>query len=319
MTRRIELEGAVRSWLREDGHEDADRVLDLVLAELDTTPQRHVSWLARRFPIMNSSSFRYGIAAVVVIAAALLGATLLPGTTGRPDPTRTPVPSGPAASAQPLTGTTSLAPGAYFIHESFPMRITFTVPSDGWQHYVWESGAAANNTRALCSGGPDCEPPDAAGVGFHLVTGVPADPCDPGSERMEIGETIEELAAAIADRPGWDATEPTPTTVAGFPAVSFELRAQPGDIEGCAGGVTAFYAGALGRGATSGERLRLWVVDVNGSRLTLEAFDFSGTPDEDVDAATQIIESVGIEAFEGSGAGGIGDGSSAIKPGKRTR
>ena len=30
----------VRSWLHEDAYEDADRILNLVLAEIDTTPQR---------------------------------------------------------------------------------------------------------------------------------------------------------------------------------------------------------------------------------------------------------------------------------------
>ena len=30
----------VRSWLHEDAYEDADRVLDLVLDQIDTTPQR---------------------------------------------------------------------------------------------------------------------------------------------------------------------------------------------------------------------------------------------------------------------------------------
>jgi hypothetical protein len=314
MTPRPDFEGAVRSWLREDRRENAERVLFTALNEVDTTPQRHAGWLARRFPFMTQKSVRYGLAAAVVIVVALLGGNLLPRNIGTPDATPTPAPS-----ARPLAGTTTLAPGTYYIHEQFPMRITFTVPSDGWQHYVWESGAAADNTRALCSGGPDCAPPDAAGVGFHLVTGVPADPCDPGSERLDVGDTIDELALAIADRPGWNATDPTEGSIAGFRALSLELRANPGDIEGCTGSVTAFYAGALGRGATSGERMRLWVVDVDGTRLVVEAFDFPGTPDEDQQGATQIVQSIEIQTLDGSGSGGVDPRSSAMKPGKRTR
>ena len=38
----------VRSWLRTDEHESADRVLDNVLALLDATPQRRSWWPARR-------------------------------------------------------------------------------------------------------------------------------------------------------------------------------------------------------------------------------------------------------------------------------
>ena len=47
----------VRSWLRTDEHESADRVLDAVLDQLDTTPQRRATWWpARRFPDMNNSA-----------------------------------------------------------------------------------------------------------------------------------------------------------------------------------------------------------------------------------------------------------------------
>ena len=38
----------VRSWLHEDAHEDADRILNLVLDHIDTTPQRRATWLADR-------------------------------------------------------------------------------------------------------------------------------------------------------------------------------------------------------------------------------------------------------------------------------
>ena len=55
----------VRSWLHEDAYEDADRILNFVLDEVDTTPQRSPSWLARRFPPMNSNVVRFGFAAAV--------------------------------------------------------------------------------------------------------------------------------------------------------------------------------------------------------------------------------------------------------------
>ena len=47
----------VRSWLRTDEHESADRVLDAVLDRLDTTPQRRATWWpAWRFPEMNNTA-----------------------------------------------------------------------------------------------------------------------------------------------------------------------------------------------------------------------------------------------------------------------
>jgi hypothetical protein len=69
----------LRSWLHEDAHEDADRVLGLVLDRIDTTPQRRSSWLARRSPIMSNNTVRFGIAAAAVVLVALLGIRFLPG------------------------------------------------------------------------------------------------------------------------------------------------------------------------------------------------------------------------------------------------
>lgn len=88
-----QLTRVVRSWLREDGHEDAERLLFTVLNQLDTTPQRRAGWLARRFPIMNSNRFRFGIAAAAVMAAAFLGLRFLPSNVGGPGPIPTPTPT----------------------------------------------------------------------------------------------------------------------------------------------------------------------------------------------------------------------------------
>ena len=277
----------IESWLDlEVDREDPDGVLDRVINRLDATPQRRAGWLARRLSVMKHKSVRYGLAAAVVIAAVALGASLLPRDTGAPDAT-------PSPSAQPLAGTTELAAGTYFVHEDFPVRITFAVPTDGWHNYVWESGAAAANTRALCSN-PRCDPPDAAGIGFYRITGIPADACNPGFDRLDVGPTIQDLADALAEQPRRTATTPTETTLGGFPAMYVELRVDPEQPVGC-GTIVSFYAGNFARGLGSTERQRLWVVDVDGTRVVVEAFDFPGTPEEDVQAATRIVESVAFE------------------------
>jgi len=67
----------VRSWLHEDGNENAERVLFAVVEQLDTTPQRPAGWLARRFPLMHSSTARIGVAAIAASVVALLGYALI--------------------------------------------------------------------------------------------------------------------------------------------------------------------------------------------------------------------------------------------------
>jgi hypothetical protein len=44
----------VVSWLREDAHENAERVLLAALNDIDHTQQRRSWWPARRFPAMNT-------------------------------------------------------------------------------------------------------------------------------------------------------------------------------------------------------------------------------------------------------------------------
>jgi hypothetical protein len=93
---------SVRSWLREERHEDASRVLHNVLDELDTTPQRRSWWAAwRQHPVMNTY-VRVGLAAAVILLAVFVGLQFRPGPgIGVPGPTATQ--SEPAASASPST------------------------------------------------------------------------------------------------------------------------------------------------------------------------------------------------------------------------
>jgi hypothetical protein len=78
----------VRSWLRSDEHESADRVLDAVIDQLDTTSQRRSTWWpARKVNDMNSYA-RFSLVAVgaaAVVAAVVLGGGLFAGSpTGGP-------------------------------------------------------------------------------------------------------------------------------------------------------------------------------------------------------------------------------------------
>ncbi|HYN64609.1 MAG TPA: hypothetical protein VES36_08395 [Candidatus Limnocylindrales bacterium] len=90
----------VRSWLREDGHENADRVLDLVLDQIDTTPQRRATWWPVRRPLTMNNTIRYGVAAAVLTLATLVGFTLLNNQVGN-EPTPTPSPSDTALVPPP--------------------------------------------------------------------------------------------------------------------------------------------------------------------------------------------------------------------------
>jgi hypothetical protein len=102
----------VRSWLRTDEHEVADRVLDNVLGLLDATPQRRSRWPAWRFAPMNNA-FKLAAAAAAVVLAVVVGINLLPGSGQPSSASGAASPSAPgAASPSALGAATASAPGS---------------------------------------------------------------------------------------------------------------------------------------------------------------------------------------------------------------
>jgi hypothetical protein len=83
----------VLSWLREETHENAERVLLRALDEVDTTPQRRPWWPAwRTSPVHTFAKLTAAAAAVLVVAA--VGYQFLPRSGGSGgQPTIAPAPS----------------------------------------------------------------------------------------------------------------------------------------------------------------------------------------------------------------------------------
>ena len=71
----------VLSWLREDAHENAERMLLRALDEVDTTPQRRSRWPAWRSNSMNTYA-KLIAAAAAVLLVAVVGYQFLPGNGG---------------------------------------------------------------------------------------------------------------------------------------------------------------------------------------------------------------------------------------------
>jgi hypothetical protein len=278
----------VRSWLHEDAHEDADRVLGLVLDEIDTTPQRRAIGLARRFPIVNNT-IRIAVAAAAVLVVAFVGYQLMAGpSVGNPSPS--PSASAAPSAAQsagpselPFGGTTLLNAGTYSLGDQFPVQVTFEVPAN------WTSCSQGPTDQGVCS-----PPSDTYGMGvsFLIVENVVADPC--GSSRAlldpPVGPTVDDLVTALSGLEGFEATAPTDLTVDGFRGKEFTLTA-PAAGAGCATWATETRTNGVG----PGEVTVLRILDVEGTRLVITGAHGAGAPEANAAALQVILASVQIE------------------------
>ena len=158
------------SWLKEDRHEDADRVLDVVFHQIPATPQHLPLWRAWR-PSVMSNMVRVGIVAAAAVIVAAFGLALL-----RPDG----APGGPTGSSSPTAiPAPSLRPvpsGPLDILGLPPRGATFSDPAPGELVLELEGGAsAAFHTIWVYADGriiwsrPHYVPPDAGDAFIGLV------------------------------------------------------------------------------------------------------------------------------------------------------
>jgi len=292
-----DVDRIVRSWLNEDRHEDADRVLNTVLGELDTTPQRRTFWSAWRFPIMNNA-LRVGLFAAAVVIIAVIAINLLPGSPapgGEPTSTPTPEPQSSAPADVSFLPNGLLEPGTYSIRaqDIDAPRVVLTVPA-GW----YGGGFGVNKNNSI-------DPPDGAGV---ILWGGPfnvyEDPCQwTGGETLRVGQTVDDLVADLSAQPTRDATAPTDITVDGFAGKAIELTV-PADLafnqaDGFVDCDEAEFRSWISPDQGSfrlhqgpGQHDQLWIVDVDGTRVIIDATFYEGTSAADMAELQAILESI---------------------------
>ena len=289
----------VRSWLTTDEHESATGVVEVALAEIETTPQRRATWWpVRRFPEMNSI-VKFGLAAAAVVVVLIVGAQLFgsPGGSGAgptptPEPTATPEPSMP----EPSPSTAADLEGPFVLGLSDELPVTVTIAAPGW---------TAVDEVFVAKGG-NMSPPDGAAVigpwhGFDYY--IPADPCGWRSTWPTApATTLDEIVAALASQASRDASEPMDVSVDGHPGKSITLHV-PDDVEFAAG---EFSDCDEGKFCTFGDAAdcqmwhvqapgaidELWIVDLDGEIVAMTGSYYPETPAEDVAELRTILGSM---------------------------
>ena len=312
----------VRSWLEEGATALPDRVLDAVLDQVPATSQRRPLWSAWRFRQMNSA-LKLGLAATAFVVVALVGITLLPKDAGvgtGPSPTATPtasptatpqrsvVPS-PTASQAVLTefpqgpfaaGTYTVEPftspdsnvcpqrpktGCIEPDQGDSLRFTVTVPP-GWTG-LGSSWIFAETTGA-----------DTADLLFNRGGWLLTDPCQTTPADVPVGPTVENFVDALAAHPILNTTTPVDVTLAGYSGKYLELRG-PAVVSTEASpdpkclAYRPWDTNIYMQGPN--QTWHLWVLDIDGARVVIQAMDYPGTPDARRAEREAMVASIKIE------------------------
>ena len=306
MNARRDSDRLIRAFLREGEEELHDQVYDAVRAQVEQKRQRAFfgPW---RTPIMNRI-VGFGLAAAAVVAAVFIGSQLLgspagggqgSGATPSAEPTATaeptPTPSAEADIRQVLVTNTDA-----------PVQTTVSIATSGWFPLA--------GLDALTKNDDGLDPPESvgaallawawpAGTGFHVY----GDPCLWSATIPEAPATTpDEIAAAFAAQALTDATAPVDVTVGGYAGKAITLHVPMAyDVPNatreerfadCDNDVFGFY-GVEGeteptRNAQgAGQVDELWILDVDGSIVILDATYSPSTPDDLVEEVRTIAES----------------------------
>ncbi|MGZ8570628.1 MAG: hypothetical protein ACXWW5_00200 [Actinomycetota bacterium] len=231
-----------------------------------------------------------GAVGVAFFAAAVWIATL-----GGPfDDTQAPASTGPTVASETPTGDSSAErpPFRRLVNSADGVPFSFSVPTYGWERF----GSISINKSETGSQGAEAiiywsSFPDGDYVDYY---GHDARPCA-NLLSPQVGRSGADLAAAVATAPGTElVTGPSNVTVGGFPAkhVVLVVRRNVGCDPGFFYRWRGVIGGALWTTTPVSATMRVWIVDVDGTRLFIGAatsFEASSGLDEEIE---QIVGSI---------------------------
>jgi hypothetical protein len=275
MTAERDVTRIVRSWLEEGATALPDRVLDAVLDQLPATPQRRASRPAWRFRDMNTS-IKIALAAAVM-TVAFLGLSIPILTTVQ----------GPGASPSPLPRVITM------VDSTSDLRLEWNLPP-GWS-VCCEGWALVKDSS---------DPPGDMAIAGTLVSGVYEDPCQwqTGTVSLPTDPTVEQTVAAIAAQPTRNASEVTDVTLGGYAGKHLTISVPTDAVfSDCAQGEFRSYHGRDGGirfHQGPGQIDELWVLDVDGTTVTVGASYYPATSEADRAEQATVLDSLRVIAPE---------------------
>jgi hypothetical protein len=289
MTRNDDFTAQLEGYLEEyegstplPGH-----VRDAIRAQLPSIRQRSAWWPARRFPEMNQS-MRIALASAAVVAVALIGIIFLRGQVGGPS-VGGPSPASPPTPrpTPPVLSGEALEAGTYQLTVLGVVDATITVP-DGW-HNIQGFGVGKESN-------PDSYAAVVLWPSDTEVAHVYADPChwQDGYVDPPVGPSVDDLATALANQPQRGESAPVDVSIDGYPGKMIELSV-PDDINfaDCDGGQFYSWEGRFHQ--APGQIDRIYILDVGGQRLVIDANFIPGTLEADLAEHQAVVDSIQLE------------------------
>ncbi len=203
-----------------------------------------------------------------------------------------------------LEGFAPLEPGTYSIDPDLdpttPLRVVYEVPVEGWSMWIGAT-KPADDGHVM--------------VSITAVTNLVRQGCrDHSWADPPVGPSVNDLAAALADLAPFRVTSPpTDVTIYGYRGEHLELTVPDlpvkgeGDdrrFTGCAEGTLKSWVAAVdtepgdafyGYNGEPGRTEEFWILDVDGTRLMIEANWSPASPGKDVAEMRAILDSIRIE------------------------
>ncbi len=132
---------------------------------------------------------------------------------------------------------------------------------------------------------------------FWGVSEVAAEPCAWKKSFFDPGPSVSDLANALTTIPGRNASDPVPISVDGFPGLYLEWNVPTDpDVSVCDNEQFVSWLGSAGASIRShkdsGQIDRLWIVDVDGTRVVFDGPVDPATPAEDLSQMDELVASI---------------------------
>ena len=306
MTAPRDPERLIKAFLGEGEEQLHDQVYDAVRASIEHKRQRVVigPWST---PTMNRF-LTFGLAAAAVVVAVLIGAQLLTSPGGGignpPSPSEEP-------TAEPTPEATEAPSATVVTNTDVPVQVTVSTASSDW--------VPLPGNDAITKDDDGLDPPDSVGAAF-LAWSWPAgaafdvygDPCEWSTTIPETPATTpDEIAAALAAQELSEPTAPVDVTVGGYQGKALTVSVPmtfhlPGSTReerfaDCDQSIFGYYGiegetGPSRNAQGAGQIDELWILDVDGNVVILDATYSPATPADLIAEMRAMAESATFEA-----------------------